>query len=83
MSAEEEKRKSPEDKIKDELLELKMRYEMDEISEDEFKKEETRLKKELRDMREGHEKEATKGSPERSRGITGEKPEKKPRKGKT
>ena len=51
--AEEDMAMSPEEKIKDELLELKMRYEMDEISEDDYKTEETNLKKRLEDIREG------------------------------
>ena len=78
--ADEESRKGPEDKIKDELLELKMRYEMDEITQDEYKKEEGKLDRRLKDIQQGREKKATKGSPERSRVVTGEKPEKKGKK---
>ena len=74
--AEEERLKSPEDKIRDELLELKMRYELDEITEDEYKKEESKLQGRLKDIQQGREKKATEGSPERKRGITGKKPKK-------
>lgn len=56
----------PEDKIKDELLELKMRYEMGEVNEDDFKIKETKLRRRLKDIQEGGEKK-----------VTGEKPEKK------
>ncbi len=84
--AEEERLKSPEDKIKDELLELKMRYEMDEVTEDEYKKEESKLGRRLKDIRQGREKKTTEGKPERSQRITAEKPKKKgkkrPKKGK-
>ncbi len=84
--AEEERLKSPEDKIKDELLELKMRYELDEVTEDEYKTEESKLDRRLKDIRQGREKKATGESPERMRGITEKKPKKKgkkrPKKGK-
>lgn len=84
--AEEERLKSPEDKIKDELLELKMRYELDEVTEDEYKTEESKLDRRLKDIRQGREKKATEGKPERSQRITAEKPKKKgkkrPKKGK-
>lgn len=54
--AEEDMAMSPEDKIKDELLELKMRYEMGEISEDDYKIGETKLKRRLKDLEEGGER---------------------------
>lgn len=75
--AEEERLKGPEDKLKDELLELKMRYELDEVTEDEYKTEESKLDRRLKDIRQGREKKATEASPERSRGVTGKKPKKK------
>ena len=49
---------SPEDEIKDELLELKMRFEMDEINGDDFKIEETKLRRRLKDIQEGRKKKA-------------------------
>ena len=83
--AEEERLKSPEDKIKDELLELKMRYELDEVTEDEYKKEESKLDRRLKDIQQGRKKKATEANPaksrakrgERGRAVTGEKPKKK------
>lgn len=75
--AEQEVAMTPEDKIKDELLELKMRYEMNEISEDDYKKAEAGLKKRLEDIQQGREKEGPEGSPERSRAITKKKPKKR------
>jgi len=72
--AEEERLKSPEDKLKDELLELKMRYELDEITEDEYKKEESKLQGRLKDIQQGREKKATGKKPKKE----GEK--KKPKK---
>ena len=92
--AEEERLKRPEDKIKDELLELKMRYEMDEISENNYNREEAKLKRRLKDLEEGRGKKSSEGSPQerslpkrgRKQGIIGEKPKKKkkkkPKKGK-
>ena len=68
VQAEEDLAMSPEDKIKDELLELKMRYEMDEISENDFKIEETKLKRRLRDIQEGEPvKKEEKPKPEKKR----------------
>ena len=48
-----EKERTEEGRVNSELLELKMSYEMDEISEQDYKTEETRLKKRLKDIREG------------------------------
>ena len=68
VQAEEDLAMSPEDKIKDELLELKMRYEMGEISEDEYKREGTKLKEKLKSIREGKPvKKEEKPKPEKKR----------------
>ncbi len=75
--AEEERFMSPEDKIKDELLDLKMRDELDEMTEDEYRRQERDLDRRLTDVRESCEKEATGEGPERKRGITEKKSTKK------
>jgi hypothetical protein len=48
-----EKERTEEGRVNSELLELKMSYEMDEISEQDYKIEEARFKKKLKDIREG------------------------------
>lgn len=54
--AEKDRAMSLEDRIKDELLELKMRYEMDEISEKDFREGKARLEKRLKGKRAGRER---------------------------
>lgn len=48
-----EMERNKEGRVNSELLELKMRYEMDEISEQDYKIKEARFKKKLKDIREG------------------------------
>jgi len=63
--AEEDMVMSPENRIKDELLELKMRYELGEQTEDQYKIRETRLHRRLKDIRDGRETNITEKLPEK------------------
>lgn len=67
-----EEERTEEGRVNSELLELKMRYETEEISEKEYKREEAKLKKRLEDIREGREEKVTEEKLE--------KEEKKPKK---
>jgi len=64
--AEEDMAMGPEDKIKDELLDLKIRYELGEVSEKDYKAEEARLRRRLKDIREATEENAIEEKPQKS-----------------
>ncbi|MDI6889670.1 MAG: gas vesicle protein GvpG [Thermodesulfovibrionales bacterium] len=63
VKAQAEEEREPKVALEQELLELKMRYEMGEISEEDYKIQETKLKRRIKDL----EEKATEESPERSR----------------
>lgn len=68
-----ERERAGEARVNSELLELKMRYELGELTEDQYKIRESRLNKTLRDIREGREKRPT----EKRAGKRGGRPKKK------
>lgn len=75
-----ETEKAEEDRVNSELLELKMRYELDELTEDQYKIRESRLNGRLKDIREGRVKTVAENLPQKRKK---KKPKGGEKKGKT